>query len=176
MTTVQASAFSELSASSRFGSLLLGGNRIKTVHRDAFAGLSLSDIYWDPPRISLGGNVIEALPLGVFDDVTGLESIDLSSNHFSGFEEGFFANLPRPRDTEPDRERHQIHSNRHVQGPGRPDVPGPQPQCPDRRGSGLLRRPVEPEDLGLAYNDISSLHADSFSGLTSLGSSICSGT
>ena len=168
LTTVQASAFSELSASSRFGSLLLGGNRIKTVHRDAFAGLSLSDIYWDPPRISLGGNVIEALPLGVFDDVTGLESIDLSSNHISGFEEGFFANLPDLEELSLTGNDIKFIPTGMFKGPTALTYLGLSHNALTAVEADYFADLSNLEDLGLAYNDISSLHADSFSGLTSL--------
>ena len=168
LTTIQANAFSELSASSRFGSLLVGGNRIKTVDRDAFDGLSLSDSYWPTPRISLSGNVIETLPLGVFDEVSGLEGLELQYNHISGFEEGFFANLP-------DLETLSLTGN---------DIKS----IPTGMFKGLTAltdlalshnalTAVEEdyfadlsklEDLGLGYNDISRLHPTSFSGLTSL--------
>ena len=85
LTTVPANAFSELrSTSIRF--LTLHRNTIKTVHRDAFDGLTVGSI-------NLGFNDIEILEPGTFDGVTGLEGLNLSVNHIKAFQDGFFKNL-----------------------------------------------------------------------------------
>ena len=93
LTTVPANAFRELKGTTRLGYIGLSGNRIKTVHPDAFDGLTFSTVAKQTPGIALNGNVIETLPASVFDDVTGLKSIDLSYNHITGFEDGVFAGL-----------------------------------------------------------------------------------
>ena len=168
LTTVQASAFSELSAAPRFGSLLLGANRIKTVHRDAFDGLSLSDSNWPTPRISLGGNVIETLPLGVFDEVTGLEGLELQYNHISGFEEGFFANLPDLEELSLTGNDVKFIPTGMFKGLAALTYLGLSHNALTAVEADYFADLSNLEDLRLAYNDISSLHADSFSGLTSL--------
>ena len=168
LTTVQASAFSELSASPRFGSLLLGGNRIKTVHRDAFAGLSLSDSYWPTPRISLGGNVIETLPLGVFDEVTGLEGLELQYNHISGFEEGFFANLPDLEELSLTGNDIKFIPTGMFKGLATLTYLGLSHNALTAVEADYFEDLLNLVDLNLGYNDISRLHPDSFSGLASL--------
>ena len=168
LTTVQASAFSELSASPRFGSLLLGANRIKTVHRDAFDGFSLSDSYWPTPRISLGGNVIETLPLGVFDEVTGLEGLDLSSNHISGFEEGFFANLPDLEELSLTGNDIKFIPTGMFKGLATLTYLGLSHNALTAVEADYFEDLPNLVDLNLGYNDISRLHPDSFSGLASL--------
>ena len=89
LTTVPANAFSELSSLTNFENLGLSRNSIKTVHRDAFDGLTFSR----QGSISLGLNHIETLDPGTFDGVTGLELLSLENNHIKAFEDGFFDNL-----------------------------------------------------------------------------------
>ena len=89
LTTVPANAFSELSGLTNFQTLGLSRNSIKTVHRDAFDGLTFSS----QGSISLGLNHIETLEPGTFDGVTGLEVLSLENNHIKAFEDGFFDNL-----------------------------------------------------------------------------------
>ena len=168
LTTIQANAFSELSASSSFGSLLLGANRIKTVDRDAFDGLSLSDSYWPTPRIVLSGNVIETLPLGVFDEVSGLEGLELQYNHISGFEEGFFANLPDLEELSLTGNDIKIIPTGMFKGLAALTYLALSHNALTAVEEDYFADLSKLEDLGLAYNDISSLHPTSFSGLTSL--------
>ena len=85
LTTVPANAFSELRSTS-IRSLSLHRNRIKTVHRDAFDGLTVGSI-------NLGSNDIEILEPDTFDGVTGLEFLNLEHNHIKAFQDGFFKNL-----------------------------------------------------------------------------------
>ena len=89
LTTVPANAFSELSSLTNFENLGLGRNRIQSVHRDAFDGLTFSRV----GSIDLHSNQIQTLEPGTFDGVTGLEFLNLSVNHIKAFEDGFFENL-----------------------------------------------------------------------------------
>ena len=89
LTTVPANAFSELRSLTNFENLGLSRNRIQSVHRDAFAGLTFSR----QGSIDLRSNQIQTLEPGTFDGVTGLEFLNLSVNHIKAFEDGFFENL-----------------------------------------------------------------------------------
>ena len=91
LTMVPANAFRHLT-NPNFRYMGLGGNRIKTVHPDAFDGLAFSCDY-HTATIALNGNVIETLQAGTFEDVTCLKKIDLGYNHIAGFEDGVFAGL-----------------------------------------------------------------------------------
>ncbi len=144
LTTVPANAFRELRSTTVLGYIGLSGNRIKTVHPDAFDGLNFSTVRKSIPGIALNGNVIETLPASVFDDVTGLQSIDLNYNHITGFEDGVFAGL---------NELKRLYLSRnHIK------------VLPDGLFDGLTAL----ESLHLSFNDLTALEADTFAGLSNL--------
>ena len=91
LTTVPANAFSQLK-STNLKLIGLSANQIKTVHPDAFDGLTFSCAH-STTEIALNGNVIETLQADTFKNVTCLKKIDLGHNHIAGFEDGVFAGL-----------------------------------------------------------------------------------
>ncbi len=144
LTTVPANAFRELRSTTVLGYIGLSGNRIKTVHPDAFDGLNFSTVRKSIPGIALNGNVIETLPASVFDNVTGLQSIDLNYNHITGFEDGVFAGL---------NELKRLYLSRnHIK------------VLPDGLFDGLTAL----ESLHLSFNDLTALEADTFADLSNL--------
>ena len=144
LTTVPANAFRELRSTTVLGYIGLSGNRIKTVHPDAFDGLNFSTVRKSIPGIALNGNVIETLPASVFDNVTGLQSIDLNYNHITGFEDGVFAGL---------NELKRLYLSRnHIK------------VLPD----GLFEGLTALEILHLSFNDLTALEADTFADLSNL--------
>ena len=144
LTTVPANAFHELRSTTVLGYIGLSGNRIKTVHPDAFDGLNFSTVRKQIPGIALNGNVIETLPASVFDDVTGLKSIDLNYNHITGFEDSVFAGL---------NELKRLYLSRnHIK------------VLPD----GLFEGLTALESLYLSFNDLTALEANTFADLSNL--------
>ena len=140
LTTVSANAFSELTSLTNFENLGLSRNRIQSVHRDAFDGLTFSRV----GSIDLRLNQIETLEPGTFDGVTGLERLNLSVNHIKAFEDGVFENLA-------DLEELNISNN--------------QLRAIDRdtfRGLSSLR------DLTIVGGLLSTLHPDAFDHLSAL--------
>ncbi len=140
LTTVPANAFSELSGLVDFQNLGLSRSRIKTVHRDAFDGLTFSRL----GSISLRLNQIETLEPGTFDGVTGLELLNLNINHIKAFEDGFFENLT---DLE-----HLLISNNRLRAIDQDTL----------RGLSSLRI------LEITSNTLSTLHPDAFDHLSAL--------
>ena len=136
MTMVPANAFSHLT-NINFRYIGLGGNRIKTVHPDAFDGLVFSCDY-HTAVIALNGNVIETLQAGTFENVTCLKKIDLGYNHIAGFEDGVFAGL--------NELEHLVLHHNHLN------------VLPD----GLFDSLTELEGLWLSFNELTALGANTF--------------
>ena len=67
----------------QLGQIILRGNEIATIHRDALKGLNL----W---QLSLNDNNITSLPRGIFDGMTRLQTLNLYNNRITSIEAGTF--------------------------------------------------------------------------------------
>ena len=85
LTTVPANAFSEVTGT--LTDLRLPGNKIATVHADAFNGLTALEV------LDLHGNAIETLDADIFDGLTALGRLDLEGNAITSLDADTFDGL-----------------------------------------------------------------------------------